>query len=95
MNRREFATWKVRIRHNVSGHIIEHQDDYGWADGNPFMYKDGNYSCDCNRSLFFWRAMDGVTEKQVECLESECGDTAFTVLSIHDPAGILIYEEKP
>ncbi len=46
-----------RIRNNRTGKIINHEcymeiepgDDFP----NPYIWADGNYSCDCNRRIFF------------------------------------------
>jgi hypothetical protein len=47
-----------------------------YADGEEhsatlFMWEDGNYSCDCNRSLFFGR-VNGEAESDI--IEADCGD---------------------
>lgn len=36
----------------VGRHEYEVQDDY--ADDQEFMWSDGNYGCDCNRSIFLY-----------------------------------------
>lgn len=50
-----------------------HEYDFGYgypADGANFMFFEGNYGCDCNRSLFLTRAFPdaGITEL-------DCGDS--------------------
>ena len=38
-------------------------------DAALFMFEEGNYSCDCNRSIF-------INEQHGDCIkELECGDT--------------------
>lgn len=51
-------------------------DDYLWS--------EGNYSCDCNRSLFFhdWNEPE----------KRECGDSEFSI-RISDMTGKVIYSE--
>lgn len=49
----------VHIRKNDTGEIRVHKDSlYLGEDGIPvtFIWEEGNYSCDCNRRLFFARA---------------------------------------
>lgn len=87
---------------------IEHRDDNEgrWTvEGAEFAFSEGNYSCDCNRSLFFQRAKgfpetdilksspDG--KELVDKYASNCnvGPNRFVVLSLilH---GEVIYEEE-
>lgn len=45
---------EVHIRRASDGEVRIHKDEYG---NNPrYQWGDGNYSCDCNRYLFFERA---------------------------------------
>lgn len=51
----------VVSREEKTGELVAYYDEYGiwfYDDGepNPFMYQEGNYSCDCNRGLFHGRA---------------------------------------
>ena len=52
-------------------------EDWDW--GTDFAWSEGNYSCDCNRGIFF-----GV--------DSECGNERFTVKIIEEDK-IMYYEE--
>ena len=48
----------VHIRNNATGETRIYRDDFSGSD-EPFdvwQWTDGNYGCDCNRSLFFMRA---------------------------------------
>jgi len=48
-----------------------YEDDFGYeypADAAEFQYKENNYSCDCNRSLFIQRNCDE------DFPEMDCGD---------------------
>jgi hypothetical protein len=57
---------------------------------SPFNWEHGNYSCDCNRSLFFRRGMG--EDPDVE--EAECGDGRYIVLAaIGCTSGTLLYTE--
>jgi len=44
-----------------------------WESTVRFLWEDGNYSCNCNRFLFFERAM-GRTEAEIEELDPNKGD---------------------
>jgi hypothetical protein len=82
----------VQIRHNESGEVRTTRE---WAiyepqDGetpNAFMYEEGNYSCDCNRHLFFHRAVG------VEPDDHDCGDGAYSVNLVNPKNGQVYYQE--
>lgn len=68
-------------------------DDHEWEDADNVIsiYEDGNYSCDCNRQLFFDRAL-GREERDTE----ECSDGRFVIEKIVDrTTGQIIYSEIP
>jgi hypothetical protein len=60
--------------------------DYDWGKEYPedaaiFMWAEGNYSCDCNRSLFIKRLCDDTFP------EMECGDTIKMISHKFDAEG--------
>lgn len=66
--------------------------DYQFDDEDPFndyIWRDGNYCCDCNRGLFFGYAIG----ERPEDIETECGDSAFTV-KISTPTGFIVYQDE-
>jgi hypothetical protein len=80
----------VHIRNNVDGetHIYKTSEttdlgvlDYGWS--------DGNYGCDCNRHLFFWRAVG-----QEPGDDMLCGDERYTVWITRQDTGELVYSDE-
>ena len=43
---------KMKLKYN--GKEYDYQEDFGYAypiESAEYMFKDGNYSCDCNKSL--------------------------------------------
>lgn len=62
----------VHIRKNKTGEIRIYNDIIYFDD--VYMWEDGNYSCDCNRRLFFARA-----NNEEEDWESGCGNTEYSV----------------
>ena len=69
----------VHIRRNSDGIVRSHPTDwYG-----PYMWELGNYSCDCNRYLFFQRAAGEPDD------EAECGDGKYSVEIVNDAGTIL------
>lgn len=65
----------VAIRHNPSGEIRMYRQDMTWDD-DEFMWTEGNYSCDCNRYLFFERAAGNEPDWDL----AKCGDELYTAL---------------
>jgi hypothetical protein len=81
-NDQRWQTVRVRWRERATGRegVYDEPNDKGsascWWDGetlNKFMWEDGNYSCDCNRALFF-------LDEDYDDLK--CGDCRFEILSI-------------
>jgi len=71
-------------------HSLYQTDDY---DG-IYLWRDGNYSCDCNRYLFFERAK-GTSEEEIDANDSgRCSGTLYRVDWIKDEAGNVLFEEK-
>lgn len=88
-------SYQVLIRNNATGEERLYQYDFDWGDSSLFLWTEGNYGCDCNRSLFFRRAVG----EKVGCTESvDCGETAFSIPYAIMPDGTRIQiddQEKP
>jgi len=76
---------KMRLRYQGKEYALEH--DFGHAypvDSAHYMFEDGNYSCDCNRSLF-------LAEKHEGFPELDCGNevqlAAFQVVQVRGSSG--------
>lgn len=57
-----------------------HEMDLDWDDGDvegscEYLWSEGNFGCDCNRALFFARAVDEDPDDD----ETPCGSTAFRI----------------
>ena len=46
----------VHLRDTVTGYSRVYETDGFWEDGQfiDFIWRDGNFRCDCNRALFLW-----------------------------------------
>lgn len=75
--------------------------NYEWGEDafSDFLWSEGNYSCDCNRSLFFQRAAG---KPEMEVLKSDESDPDYSdcntgpnrfKLTICDDAGVVLYHE--
>lgn len=67
-------------------------DDDGVLETMQYMFLDGNYACDCNRSLFWERS------QQKEETDHPCGETMELKLLTAirpDRTEVVIFERKP
>jgi hypothetical protein len=86
----------VRITDTKTGNTADYKTtEYESGDGwDPFIWSDGNYSCDCNRSLFFSRATGTEEEESPACGTIE--ENRYRVDSIiEDATGDVLYSEEP
>ena len=55
----------IHLRNVKTGEVRVYQPDYDVEEPfNPFMWEEGNFSCDCNRSLFLY---DWDDDKKLPC----------------------------
>ena len=84
----------AQIRHNESGEIREYETDEILMDNEPypsvFNWQENNYSCDCNRLLFFKRAGKEETESDWDV---ECTDGKYSVNLKNKKNGEIYYRE--
>jgi hypothetical protein len=84
----------AEIRKNDTGEIRQYEthEMLTIGDKHPsiFNWKDNNYSCDCNRLLFFNRAKE---EEKGEDWDVECTDGKFSVNLKNKKDGIIYYRE--
>lgn len=70
---------RVKLRDTVAGAEAWHEADYvSEADGQHFLWTEGNFGCDCNRGLFFARAVGAPDESPL--WNVPCGETRFVVV---------------
>jgi len=81
------------ITNVATGETREHHDD---LPGDPlfahstalYQWTDGNYSCDCNRALFFARAAGDESPA-----DPPCGEAAFLVQLRDAETGEILLDE--
>lgn len=65
----------AQIKNNETQEIREYETDELMLEGedtpHTFIWEDGNYSCDCNRTLFFLRAKDEEEPEDPPCSEGK------------------------
>lgn len=69
-------TAAIHLRKNASGEVRIVKDGSSFPyENHDYMWTEGNYSCDCNRHLFFERAVGREPDEDVPC-----GDSLYTAL---------------
>jgi hypothetical protein len=58
-----------------------------------FIWSEGNFSCDCNRNLFFERECLGAKDDEGRADDRECGQEAFLVRITSNATGEVLYED--
>lgn len=81
---------KMNLVYKGTEYPFEYDFGYGYPiESAEFMFQDGNYACDCNRSIFLHEAYPEVPEK-------DCGHTIidkdFEVLLVRGSDKNQIYE---
>ena len=80
--------YHVALCLNETGEIRMYRNDMAWGEHDHFSWTENNYSCDCNRHLFFLRA-DGI-EPGEEDWERDCSDGKYSALYAELPDGTRI-----
>ena len=70
---------RYKITHVPTGESVIYEDDMEWGRLCDYMWTEGNYSCDCNRHLFFERAKGRVPRR-----DRQCGRTLYEVEFLHE-----------
>ena len=80
----------VKITRMLDGLSVEFEDSlYTTEDYDGiYIWESGNYSCDCNRDLFFNRALGKLDNDDIDC-----GHWKYRVDFIKDTAGRVLYTE--
>jgi hypothetical protein len=84
------------IRENATGEVREYKDTLDVTDDgvpNSYIWEDGNWACDCNRSMFFDDVGDVREDDGHQRPTSPCGSTAFSVNLRRDDTGEIFYRE--
>lgn len=83
-------SYTVEIEHRPTGERRIWANDNEWY--GSFIWEDGNYACDCNRGLFWKRAV-GDDERDDED-GYPCDGNVFRVVAIKDERGNILYSEE-
>jgi hypothetical protein len=61
---------EIHIQDTSTGETRTYNDKCPWSE---YMWTDGNFGCDCNRHLFFERAIGNEPD------DAECGETRYLI----------------
>jgi hypothetical protein len=87
--------YTVTITDTVTNETVRSRFACEWEDHFRFLWEDGNFSCDCNRSLEFQRAKGqepDIMKDNAPCNTCEA-DRRFRVDSIVLDNGEVVYRE--
>ena len=81
----------AEIKDNDTGEVREYETDEMLEPEDKYLcvshWESGNYSCDCNRRIFFLKANNEEVEK------INCGEGGFSVNLKNKKDGIVYYRE--
>ncbi len=84
------------LRDVVTGEqgVYEYDVDPKYLDGQPFLWGDGNYSCDCNRICFLAEVNADWDEATV--IEPDChrGPNRIALDRLVDEHGTMLYRDE-
>lgn len=75
----------IQIRETATGNVVEMSDQWDDDGSSHFNWSENNYSCDCNRRIFFFRGMDFDSPG--------CSDGAYRVRITRADDGSTLYDE--
>lgn len=75
MTHQTTPSFDIYLRRNSDGLVRIIHEDGEFDEGAEFQWMENNYSCDCNRHLFFQRA-----SSEDDSGDKTCGETAYRVV---------------
>lgn len=82
-------SYLVEIEHVPTKEVRVWESGIEWDDeSGVFLWEEGNFSCDCNRSRFFHEAGGEDAPS-----DQPCGYVLFRIVSIKSQSGELLYSE--
>lgn len=79
--------YRVFIRDNAIREVRSLVEPYDWGETGEFIWSEGNFACDCNRSLLF-RGAGGDEDPESD----DCGHGHYSVF-IQAEDGATLYED--
>jgi hypothetical protein len=89
-NKQALSGHNVHITDTATGDTRIMRFERSWEDHYDYLWSEGNYSCDCNRNIFFCRA---ASRDEPDDEDIECGEGRFLV-RITDDSGAQLYQDS-
>lgn len=67
----------------------DHFKDQEWLEHNEYIWEEGNYACDCNRSIFWHSALDPKGDHESD----ECGSDKYSCVVVSDD-NVILYDDS-
>lgn len=84
----------AEIRNNLTGEVVEFENEGILKNDEEFpsifIWKEGNFACDCNRRIFFKTAKNELTD---DIFDMECSDGEFSVNLKNKLNNYIYYKE--
>lgn len=80
---------KITLRRNSDGAERVYDEHFDWDEGTEFIWTEGNYACDCNRSVCF-----ALAAGEDETDHPPCGHSAYSIVRVTLPDGREIAPEQ-
>jgi hypothetical protein len=88
-----WVKFDAHIRNNATGEVRVYHTDGIWAEEEEcaatFIWRDGNFGCDCNRALFYGYAIG----KKYDDIDHPCGHEGYAVTLVNPMTRKVFYEE--
>lgn len=90
-----------RVRENSTGAVSESLSPHGVCAGellgiedvNPFIWDEGNWSCDCNRRYDFMRGLGASAKDIANAPDEPCTEHIFSLEVVNPATGDVIYSD--
>ena len=79
----EEQNYRVLLRKNLTEECRWYTYDSAWNDNHFYLWREGDYSCDCNRHLFFEEACG----HDVDFDDHACGEGEYAAIVVELPDG--------
>jgi hypothetical protein len=64
-------SYLVDIHEVATGRTATWTAEWNWKDDDQYLWTEGNFGCDCNRSRFFYRAIGIDDMEEPDCTEGK------------------------
>jgi hypothetical protein len=95
-DRDDWVSINVHIRKQSDGVVRVYKTD-GLLDDDgehlsTYIWEEGNFSCDCNRYLFYQRAVDA--DEDDNAPDGFCGEDKYRIWIVNPATGNIVYDER-